>query len=259
MTAPSEHAYVSARPEYLPIQLTAGSADIAQLCEMVRGGATARNERFVEDDHLNAVIVKPWGYEYRAYVDEFFDLWALHIDAPHGTSIHVHPRKLTYLVCLGGIGVTTGLETEIPLREGTILRIAAGAFHGTRNVGDEPLDLIEVEVPRNKFDLMRLHDDYDRAGTAYESRESATDEHPMREVLSLPNTRMRERTPDGRFRFELRTGMDVFYRRRAADVFHIPLCVSGVVHSDLEILTGRDDDPRRPATEKHYLCVSRSN
>ncbi|MET0235073.1 MAG: cupin domain-containing protein [Kibdelosporangium sp.] len=245
-------------PAYLPVHLPAGQADIAQLHRLLKGGARALNEHFTDDDHLNEVIVKPWGYEYRAYVDEFFDFWALHIDAPHGTSVHVHPRKLTYLICLGGTGVTTGLRTEIEVRAGTIVRIAPGAFHGTRNTGDDPLELIEVEVPRNKFDLMRLQDDYHRAGTAYESKDQALNRHPMRKVPSIPHARMRPQTPDSRFRFELRTGMDVFYRRRPEDIFHIPLCLSGMLRADLEILTGHLDDRRRPAVDTQYLCVSRN-
>jgi hypothetical protein len=67
---------------------------------------------------------------------------------------------------------------------------------------------------------------------------------------------MRDRTPDGRFRFQLRTGMDIFYRRREEDMFYIPLCVSGVVHAEVDILVR--DEGRRPQTDEEYLCVSRA-
>jgi hypothetical protein len=135
-----------------------------------------------------------------------------------------------------------------------MVRIGRGAFHGTRNTGDDPLELIEVEVPRNKYDLMRLTDDYNRAGTAYESTFEADQRSQMRTVPSRPTARMRDQTPDGRFRFELRTGMDIFYRRRVEDMFYIPLCISGVVRSNVDILVGADD--RRPETDKEYLCVA---
>lgn len=242
------------------IRMDAGRADIAQLRKLVRSGSRVHNEQFDDDTHLDQIIPKPWGYEYRAYVDDFFDLWTLHIDAPHSTSIHVHPRKLTYLLCLGGQGVTTGLQREdIQVGAGSVVRIAPGAFHGTRNTGDDPLELIEVEVPRNKFDLIRLQDDYNRAGTTYESESVEQPKSTMRAVASFPNTRMRRNSPDRRFRFELRTGMDIFYRRREEDLFHIPLCVSGVVESDVEILTGHPADLRRPQTDKQYLTISRSH
>jgi mannose-6-phosphate isomerase-like protein (cupin superfamily) len=238
-------------------RLDAGPADIAQLNRLLRRGLRTGNERFEEETHLRNVIPKPWGYEYRAYADDFFDLWALHIDAPHGTSMHVHPRKLTYLICLGGAGVTWGLNHhELPIRPGSVVRIGRGAFHATRNTGDEPLELIEVEAPRNKYDLVRLQDDYNRAGTGYESQSVAEQRCHLRAVPSHPHAEMRDRTPDGRFRFQLRTGMDIFYRRPAEDMFYIPLCISGVVHADVDILVR--DEGRRPQTELDYLCVSRT-
>ncbi|HWB36278.1 MAG TPA: cupin domain-containing protein [Rugosimonospora sp.] len=236
-------------------RLDAGPADIAELNRLLRRGLRAGNERFEEESHLRNVIPKPWGYEYRAYADDFFDFWALHIDAPHGTSMHVHPRKLTYLICLAGAGYTWGLDGEqLRLSPGAMVRIGRGAFHATRNTGDEPLELIEVEVPRNKYDLVRLQDDYNRAGTGYESTSIPEQRGGMRPVPSRPEAQMRDRTPDGRFRFELRTGMDIFYRRRGEDIFYVPLCVSGVVHADVAILARADG--RRPETDKEYLCIA---
>jgi mannose-6-phosphate isomerase-like protein (cupin superfamily) len=238
-------------------RLDAGAADVAALNRLTRGGLRVANERFDEEPHLRNVIPKPWGYEYRAYVDDFFDFWALHIDAPHGTSMHVHPRKLTYLICLGGTGITWGLDgAELPLVPGAMVRIGRGAFHATRNTGDEPLELIEVEVPRNKYDLVRLQDDYNRAGTGYESTSLPEHRSALRSVPSRPAAQMRDRTPDGRFRFELRTGMDIFYRRRGEDIFYVPLCLSGVVRSDVAILARADG--RRPETDKEYLCIAQA-
>ena len=231
--------------------------DVAELTRLVRGGIRAGNETFDEESHLSEVIPKPWGYEYRAYVDDLFDFWALHIDPPDGTSMHVHPRKLTYLICLGGRGMTAGFGGEVAVAAGTVVRIARGAFHSTRNTGDEPLEMIEVEVPRNKFDLLRLRDDYNRAGTAYETQSIEDPRHRMQKVPYLPNTQMRDHTPDGRFRFELRNGMDIYYRRRSEDIFYIPLCISGVVYSEVEILTR--SDARRPHTDKTYLCIARNH
>jgi len=236
-------------------RLDAGPADVAELNRLLRRGLRTGNERFDEEAHLRHVIPKPWGYEYRAYVDDFFDFWALHIDAPHGTSMHVHPRKLTYLICLAGTGITWGLTgQEHKVEAGTMVRIGRGAFHATRNTGDEPLELIEVEAPRNKYDLIRLKDDYNRAGTAYESMFEADHRAGLRCVPSRPTAEMRDRTPDGRFSFELRTGMDIFYRRRSEDLFYIPLCVSGIVYADVDILVRSDG--RRPETDKEYLCVA---
>jgi len=237
------------------LDLPAESSDIIELTKLVRSGVRTGNEPFDTEDHLKEVIPKPWGYEYRAYADDFFDFWALHIDAPHATSMHVHPRKLTYLICLGGLGRTNGLEHGAYISAGSVVRIAPGAFHTTHNIGDDPLELIEVEVPRNKYDLMRLRDDYNRAGTGYESEALVDTSDTMFDVPYLPNASMRENTPDGRFGFALRTGTDIFYRRHQSDVFYVPLCLSGVVNSDVEILSGRMD-PRHLSIDKIYLCIS---
>jgi mannose-6-phosphate isomerase-like protein (cupin superfamily) len=244
-------------PHSTRVNFDAGPADIAALNRLVRAGSRPLNEHFADDLHLNEVIPKPWGYEYRAYVDDFFDFWALHIESSHATSMHVHPRKLTYLLCLGGSGVTAGLRGEAHVSAGTILRIAPGAFHATRNVSDEPLELIEVEAPRNKFDLMRLQDDYNRAGTAYESGSRMIPKHPMKRVPYMPNGKMRASTPDGRYKFNIRTGMDIFYRRRFEDLFYVPLDISGMIYSKVSILTNDSADGRRPELEEKYLCISR--
>jgi mannose-6-phosphate isomerase-like protein (cupin superfamily) len=233
-----------------------GSEDIAALSELVRRGARPGNEQFDVDSHLRDVVPKPWGYEYRAYADDFLDFWNLHIDPGQGTSMHVHPRKLTYLLCVGGEGITTGLTGEIPLRVGTQVRIAGGAFHATRNSGAGPLCLIEVELPRNKFDLIRYSDDYQRAGTPYETHTEATARHPMKKVPHLPNATMRDRSPDGTLGFDLRTGMDIFYRRRAQDIFHVPLGLAAIAQADIMIVTGRSADWDRLATDQYYLSIS---
>jgi mannose-6-phosphate isomerase-like protein (cupin superfamily) len=238
-------------------RLDPGAADTVTLNRLLRQGIRSGNESFDADTHLRNVVPKPWGYEYRAYVDDFFDLWVLHVDPGHGTSMHAHPRKLTYLICLAGTGITIGLgRTEHRLGPGSVVRIGGGAFHCTRNDGDDPLVLIEVEVPRNKYDLVRLADDYQRAGTEYESESVTGRFDHLRRVPHRPNSEMRDRTADGRFRFRLRTGMDVFYRRLAEDMFYIPLCVSGVVRADVDII-GRDEG-RAPQTDVDYLCISRT-
>jgi mannose-6-phosphate isomerase-like protein (cupin superfamily) len=241
------------------IRVDAGAADVREMNRLVRRGVRISNEQLDGDAHLNEVIPKPWGHEYRAYVDDFFDLWVLHLDAGGSTSMHMHPRKLTYLICLRGHGLMTRFGMEIDVRAGAVLRIAPGAFHATRNVGDEQLDLIEVELPRNKFDLIRLRDNYNRAETSYEEHSLATPDRPLRRVPYLPNAYMRDQTPNGRYAFDIRAGMDIFYRRPEADLFYIPLCVSGVVYSDVDILARRADEARDPASDKYYLSVSKAS
>jgi mannose-6-phosphate isomerase-like protein (cupin superfamily) len=241
--------------EYTPFGFAAGRQDLEKLKAIAESGTRIGNEQFDSDAYLDEIIPKPWGYEYRAYADDFFDFWALRIEAPHSTSMHVHPRKTTYLLCLHGTGVTDGLDQSVAIRAGSVLRIDPGAFHSTRNTGDEPLHLIEVETPRNKFDLMRLADSYDRTGRGYETDHKPLDSAPMRPVRGRPGARIRSQAPDGGIQYRIRTGYDVFYRRMAGDLFYVPLDLAGAVRRSVEILTNHPADERRPNTESIYLAI----
>lgn len=241
----------------LLVRLDPSPRDIAALVDTVRKGNRIGNEGLTGHEYIDRLIPKPWGHEYRAYVDDFLDVWQLAIEPGHGTSMHVHPRKLTYLLCLDGDGVTETFAGEIPVSAGTALRIAGGVFHSTRNMGARTLSLVEVEVPRNKFDLIRLRDGYQRENTQYETEHLDTDRAPLRAVPYLPEARMRANSPDGVYRFEIRAGMDIYYRRTPDDLFHIPLGVAGVVNRELEIL-GRRPDGRHPSVDQYYLSLSRA-
>ena len=59
------------------------------------------------------------------------------------------------------------IDDENPVSGGDMVIIGKGVFHGTTNAGPDDLHLVEIEVPRNKFDLVRLHDRYGRRGEHY--------------------------------------------------------------------------------------------
>ncbi|WP_242423578.1 hypothetical protein, partial [Frankia sp. EI5c] len=164
-------------------------------------------------------------------------------------------RKVTYLLCLAGTGEISTLDGTFEIGPGTSVRICAGAFHGTANNGSEQLALVEVELPRNKYDLVRLADSYDRAATAYEPVGSRIESSPLRRAPHVPHGVIRRLAPDRRFSYEIRTGMDLYYRRLPIEIFHVPIGMSGVVHGSVDVLTatGRDG----VATDKYYLSISR--
>jgi len=147
------------------------SPNFGDIVEISKILATTHNngESFDKDHHLNDLIEKPWGCEYRVYCDCIFDVWKLHINANQSTSMHCHIQKDTVLICLSGSGYTKFLDgTRHKLKKGDSVYINRGVFHQTIASGDEELQLIEVENPRNKFDLLRLNDSYGRKNTAYE-------------------------------------------------------------------------------------------
>ncbi|MEW1861043.1 hypothetical protein OG896_13395 [Streptomyces sp. NBC_00669] len=246
------------QPADLLVRIDPGPRDFAALNEAVRKGSRVANEHLDDDEHLNEVIPKPWGLEYRVFVDDFIDVWNLRINSGESTSMHVHPRKLTYLLCLAGEGVTDTLTGQVPLSAGTILRIGGGAFHSSRSLGPEPLWLIEVEAPRNKFDLIRLRDNYDRQGTAYEQDYTESPDLPAKPISYLPQARLRDRSPGAEFAFSIRAGMDIFYRRQEQDLFHIALGLTGVVTGEIDILVPVRSDLRRPTLDQYYLSIANS-
>lgn len=104
-----------------------------------------------------------------------------------------------------------------------------------------------------------MRDNYDRQGTAYEQHYTQAPDLPARSISYLPQARLRDRSPDGEFAFSIRAGMDIFYRRQAQDLFHVPLGLTGVVTGEVDILAPVRSDPRRPTLDQYYLSVAHSS
>lgn len=156
-------------------EVQASKEDISLLRNlMLKSDRTAEdhytNEDFAKDKYLNEFISKPWGHEYRIYIDNIYDIWKLTIAPGHETSIHCHPRKDTVLLCLSGEGRFRCTYGARNIKRGDFVHIKKGAFHSTENIGDTDLDIVEVEMPRNKFDLVRIEDNYGRTSSGYESQ-----------------------------------------------------------------------------------------
>jgi CRP/FNR family transcriptional regulator, cyclic AMP receptor protein len=162
------------------------------------------NESFAEDLFLDELIPKPWGREYRIYADSFYDVWKLEMGPGRATSLHYHPRKDTVLMCLGGHGRIRLADAEIDIRAGKHIFIRRGVFHATTNIGEDELELIEVEHPRNKFDLVRVQDSYGRASQPYESTGAASKSLPaLVPYGGIPGAKYRPTDIHRHFRFTI--------------------------------------------------------
>ncbi len=187
--------------------------------------------------YLDGAIEKPWGHEHRIYDDALVDLWLLDIAAGQRTSTHVHARKDTLLMCLEGDGVLgTGDGTTIPLTEGTVVHIRQGAAHSSATDGG--MRLVELETPRDKFDLIRLDDPYGRQGARYERQDTVA--RALVPLAALPagppRARVRRQSATGRHRFAVETGAQA--RRRPGDlVFAISLDVVSILRREPTILS----------------------
>lgn len=235
------------------VVLEATEKDFDALSRLITHSTIIKNEQ-PDDRTFDEVIYKPWGNEARVYVDNFYDLWLLRISEGERTSLHAHARKMTQLLCLSGEGVVTSLNGEHPISTGSIVRIAAGAFHSTRAVNG-PLYLIEVETPRNKLDLVRLEDAYSRDATHYEVETGVPAASPLKRLPHLPGASIRRTSPGGAFNFSIRTGMDIFYTPDSSELFYIPLGIRALLTQSIPVLRPQDLHQHRPATAETYISV----
>jgi mannose-6-phosphate isomerase-like protein (cupin superfamily) len=176
--------------------------------------------------YLDRLIYKPWGAEFRVYEDYLTDIWLLHIRSKHRTSLHCHPHKHTALLCLEGKGtLSTCSGVQYALEPGVVLQIEPGAYHRLRANSKTGLGLIEVETPKDRFDLLRIKDDYRDVTDPYEGEDHA----PLRLVeddrtgtvpLALQpfveqslggnrHARLRAPCSTGRYRFAVENGDQV--------------------------------------------------
>lgn len=114
------------------------------------------------------IINKPWGSEFLIYQDKHIGIWFLHIKKNQSTSFHAHPLKKSALVVLSGEVVFSTLNEWYDLGPLDAINIDSGVFHTTRATSLYGSYVLEVETPPIKHDLIRLKDEYGRAGTMYE-------------------------------------------------------------------------------------------
>ena len=215
-------------------------------------------EQFDLDHHLDQVIPKPWGYEYRVFADPFYDLWKLSILPGQMTSMHCHPRKETALLCLDGQGKMQFLEQVIHIKPLDYIHIGKGVFHSTENMSDIPLDLVEVEVPRNKLDLVRLMDKYGRSGKGYETNILDYSMYTLHHGQFLPRSKMRRACLHNTYRFEVRAGMDILCRPPHNLLFLVPLSVEQAIQHHIQVLEAHSFDQQELSLEELYFVISKN-
>lgn len=114
---------------------------------------------------LVKTVNKPWGCEYLLYRNDDVAIWHLKIDAYKKTSLHSHPNKKTGLLVLDGAAEVSFLGGSNKLFYGEKVMIRQGVFHQTQSMTPHPLQVLEIETPVDKEDIVRLEDAYGRAGS----------------------------------------------------------------------------------------------
>jgi len=119
-------------------------------------------------DYKNKVVLKPWGYEYLVFENTHVAVWFLHIKNGHSTSMHCHPLKKTSLIILSGKALCNTFEHRYYLEGIGAIILDKAVFHSTKALSSNGINVLEVESPPNKTDLVRLEDEYGRESCGYE-------------------------------------------------------------------------------------------
>lgn len=137
----------------------------------------------------NKKVNKKWGHESLIYENDDVALWHLVIKQGECTSLHSHNKKKTGLcVIKGGVKVDflTSSEKLFPSEK---LMIRAQVFHRSwAMVGD--VEILEIETPINKTDLIRIDDKYGRTGQPYENESNYEPYNPI-QFPSYTNTKFK--------------------------------------------------------------------
>ncbi|HLG24994.1 MAG TPA: thiamine pyrophosphate-binding protein [Candidatus Nanoarchaeia archaeon] len=139
-------------------------------------------------DYSKAIVKKPWGYEYLIYQNDRVAVWILYIKKGHTTSMHCHPSKKTSLIVLYGNAVCSTLSEKTKMSPGDGLLIPKAVFHSTKSDSDGGIFIMEVENSTNKRDLVRIEDNYGRAGLGYETIESISFDLKNYNYISMINS-----------------------------------------------------------------------
>jgi mannose-6-phosphate isomerase-like protein (cupin superfamily) len=209
-------------------------------------------------DFLHTIISKPWGREYRIYADHLFDVWKLDILAGQATSLHCHPRKETMLLCLSGQGRLRFLAGTTRLSPPDIYAIGRGVVHATENSAEVPLELIEVEVPRNKLDLIRVEDRYGRSGAPYETRGKVSDPEsclvPLDEQIA--GAMLRRVCPERRYRFAVERGEALLALAKGRHLhFAIALDAVHAIRQEIQALPTASIGAGQVGKQSWYLVI----
>jgi mannose-6-phosphate isomerase-like protein (cupin superfamily) len=123
-------------------------------------------------DYSDCIVTKPWGYEYLMYQSDEIGIWFLHIAEGRQTSLHCHPAKKTGYILLSGEAEVSFLKDATRLKAVSKLMIREGLFHSTKAISPGGIQVIEVESPPDKTNLVRLEDAYGRKGQPYEGSDA---------------------------------------------------------------------------------------
>lgn len=133
-----------------------------------------KKSKYKDYDFANSVVFKPWGYEYLFYEGKDSCGWILHIKQGLGTSLHCHKEKKTLVCVISGLLLLITAAEKMLLMPGEAVLLDEKVFHSMsafsfRNEAEDTR-VIELEVPSDKTDSVRVIDYWKRKKQPYESK-----------------------------------------------------------------------------------------
>lgn len=235
--------------------ITPSIHDLNLLAEARTKGLLLNFEQFRSNLYLDGLIAKPWGHEYRIYADSFYDVWKLDVFPGQSTSMHCHPRKETALLCLEGTAKFHTLNGAYEIQAMDFVHAQKGTFHSTENNGSSLLKLVEVETPRNKFDLIRAKDKYGRQ----EQYETQTLDHQLAGIHQsdlLGDAKIRTTGISNKYRFRVKAGMDIICCPNDGLIFVVCLSLKNAIAQNIQIFQPSTMPVSLLEQDKLYFTIS---
>lgn len=113
-------------------------------------------------DYSEFIINKPWGNEFLIYQNKSISLWILNLNGKSSTSLHCHKHKNTILIPLNNTVRVNLIEKLFYAKKNEIVFLPKRKFHQSYNFNNKILNLLEIETPNIKDDIVRHHDYYGR-------------------------------------------------------------------------------------------------
>ena len=131
--------------------------DVKQLVEELK--ARERQEYAV---HLK--VHRPWGSYEILETGSHYQVKHLTIDAGASISLQAHEHRSEHWVVVKGLATVQRGKDLFHLKENESTYVPIGTMHRLKNDGDQPLEVVEVQVGSylGEDDIQRYEDDYDR-------------------------------------------------------------------------------------------------
>jgi mannose-6-phosphate isomerase-like protein (cupin superfamily) len=109
---------------------------------------------------------KPWGSYIILHKGPDFQVKRVEVNPNLRLSLQKHAQRAEKWMVVSGSGVATVGQKEVPVKRGSVVEIAIGQPHRMHNTGRKSLVFIEVQLGEylGEDDIIRLEDDFDRAG-----------------------------------------------------------------------------------------------